>query len=417
MRYTRIIVLTTLAVAASVSSCGNDDAAETSNPGTNDGSTTAPTTNRERDLASFAGPLQEAVDRDITGDSRNVAEIVLVRAGASELTAASGVADPPSGDTDPPSGVAIDTTMSFRIASVTKTFVAAATLRLVEDGRFTMDAAIDALLSDALTTTLVNGGYRPDLITVRHLLTHTGGILDFTFGPGIDYVGQIVAAPQREWSRQDQIDLAMTGQPVGAPGQTYHYSDTGYGLLGAIIEQATGQNLGASLRSLLAFDRLGLDHTYLELIEPTPVDQPPRVHQFFGELDTFDWSPTIDLYGGGGLVSTLDDLAMFFRALHRGQVFTDPSTLELMHEVPATNADVRVPGDPTAYGAAAGLFRSEIGGATCWSHEGFWGVRVAYCPDLDAGFALSISQAIRGEAYDPALVGGVIVEAMTSGAE
>jgi len=416
MRYTRIIVLTTLAVAAAVSSCADDDPAEISNPGADDGSTTTasptttPTTNKERDPASFAVPLQEAVDRDLATDDRNVAEIAMVRAGASELTAASGVADPRT-------GVAIDPTMSFRIASVTKTFVAAATLRLVENGKFTIDAPIDALLSDPLTVTLVNGGYRPDIITVRQLLTHTSGILDFTFGPGIDYVGQIVASPQREWTRQDQVDLAMTGQPVGAPGQTYHYSDTGYGLLGAIIERATGQNLGASLRSLLAFDRVNLDHTYLELIEPTPADQPPRVHQFFGELDTFDWSPTIDLFGGGGLVSTLDDLVTFFRALHRGEIFTDPSTLGLMQEVPETNADVRVPGDPTAYAAASGLFRSEIGGVTCWSHEGFWGVRVAYCPDLDAGFALSISQAIRSGAYDPAPVGQVIVEAMTSSRE
>ena len=410
MRYIRTILLATLAVAfVAVSACGGNSA-KSSKPEVNDGSTTAPTTTPQRDLSSFAVALQDAVDRDITDDPQSVAEIALVRTGASELTAASGVADPQT-------AVAIDPTMSFRIASVTKTFVAAATLRLVEEGRLAMDATIGSLLPDSLTATLVDGGYRPDLITVRQLLTHTSGILDFTFAPGIDYVGQVVAAPQREWTRQDQVDLAMTGQPVGAPGETYHYSDTGYGLLGAIIEQETGQTLAASLRSLLAFERLGLDHTYLELIEPTPAGQPPRIHQFFGELDTFDWSPTIDLFGGGGLVSTLDDLTTFFRALHRGEVFTDPSTLELMHEVPATNADVRVPGDPTPYDAAAGLFRSEIAGVTCWSHEGFWGVRVAYCPELDAGFALSISQATRGGSYDPALVGGVIVEAITSTTE
>jgi D-alanyl-D-alanine carboxypeptidase len=356
---------------------------------------------RREGLEPIAVELQEAVAADLVADPTLIGQIALARSGDAEISAAAGFADP---TTRRPIGAS----HSFRIASVTKTFVAAATLRLVELGEFSVEDPIGPLLPDSLVTLLADGGYRTDQITVRQLLTHTGGVVDFTFGPGMDYLARVLADPTREWSREQQVALAMAAQPVGAPGKTYHYSDTGYALLGAIIETATGTDLGRSLRTLLDYQRLSLDHTYLEQIEPAPPGQPPRLHQYFGDLDTFGWSPTIDLYGGGGLVSTLDDLVTFFSALLEGDVFDQQATLALMLEVPATNTDVRVPGDPRPYAAAAGLFRSDVGGAECWGHEGFWGVSVTVCPALGGAWATSVSQATRSAAYDPTTVARVL---------
>ena len=64
----------------------------------------------------------------------------------------------------------------FRIASNTKTFTAAAVLRLVEQNRLALDTPIDGLLAPETVDALLAGGYRPDAITVRHLLVHTSGI-------------------------------------------------------------------------------------------------------------------------------------------------------------------------------------------------------------------------------------------------
>lgn len=395
---TALIAVTLMAVA-----CGADESSPAKEA-------TATSTTTPDVLAPFADRLRTAVADDVSNDPTLIGQIALLRVGADQIDASAGLADPGTNE-------AIDSTMSFRIASVTKTFVAAATLRLVEDGAFSLDDPISTLLPPALTATLRDGGYQPERITVRQLLTHTSGVLDFTFAPGLDFVGQVIADPQRSWSRSDQVQLAMTGDPVGAPGETYHYSDTGYALVGAIIETATGTDLGTALRTLLDYERLGLDHTYLESIEPTPAGQPTRVHQFFGQLDTFGWSPTIDLYGGGGLVSTLDDLVTFFAALLDGDVFDRPDTLTTMLDIPDTNTDVRIPGDPRPYAAAAGLFRHQILESTCWGHDGFWGVSVTVCPDLDAVYATSVSQATRSATYDPGAVLAVMHEAIARSAQ
>jgi hypothetical protein len=126
--------------------------------------------------------------------------------------------------------------MSFRIASVTKTFVAAAILRLVETGRFALDTPVEGLLDEQLVGLLRDGGYDPSAITVEQLLTHTSGLLDDAFGPGRDYLARVLADPTRRWARADQVAYAMEGDPVGPPGGQFHYSDTRWVLLGALLD-------------------------------------------------------------------------------------------------------------------------------------------------------------------------------------
>jgi D-alanyl-D-alanine carboxypeptidase len=196
--------------------------------------------------------------------------------------------------------------------------------------------------------------------------------------------------PSRVWTRAEQIQFAVdTADPVGEPGGQYSYSDTGYSLLGELIEQQTGQSLGAAVRSLLDYERLGLTATYWEQFEDAPAGT-FMAHQYVGEVDiTAMLHSTADLYGAGGMVSTTHDLALFFRALVRGEVFERAETLEIMLTIPETNMGA----DDGVMDAAMGIYRLSGDGLTCWTHSGSWGVIVLYCPELDIAIARSINQA------------------------
>jgi D-alanyl-D-alanine carboxypeptidase len=142
------------------------------------------------------------------------------------------------------------------------------------------------------------------------------------------------------------------------------------------------------------FAGLHLDATYVESLEPAPPNAASRAHQYVGELDGFDADPSFDGYGPAGLVSTVDDLATFYRAVLRGDVFSEPATLDAMLEIPATNAEAQ---------AGMGIFHIDVAGNDCWSHSGFWGTFVLTCPQIDVTVAASWNQALPDD-FDPETV-------------
>jgi D-alanyl-D-alanine carboxypeptidase len=286
-------------------------------------------------------------------------------------------------------GARLSPDAGFRIASNTKTFTAAAVLRLVEEGALALDDPIADRLAPETVDTLRAGGYRPDAITVRQLLLHTSGVYDY--GRDLAYQAAVNADPARHWTRLEQVHWAMDhGRPIGAPGERYAYSDTGYILLGEIAERSSGAPLAQAVRTLLHFDRLALDETYWESLEPAPPGITGRAHQYMGDLDGYGLDPSFDLYGAAGLVSTVDDLSAFYRALLRGELFARPETLATMLRIPASN---------TGPQAGMGIFRHDVAGVTCWGNAGMWGTFVVTCPDLDVTIAVSIDQAMPGPDY------------------
>ncbi|MGH2631655.1 MAG: serine hydrolase domain-containing protein [Actinomycetota bacterium] len=278
----------------------------------------------------------------------------------------------------------------FRIASVTKSFVAAATLRLVEDGRLSLEDTVAELLPGDYDELLRSGGYDTAAITLRHLLTHSSGIYDFAadaYDPSITdgFTSQVYHDLGRRWTRFEQVGFAVShGKPYGPPGSRFGYSDTGACLVGEVLERVTGLTMGGAIRDLVGYERLGLTQTWQETIEPEPTNLPPLSHQYEGEYDVAEMDASIDLYGGGGLMSTCRDLARFFRGLLGGEVFAIPSTLATMTttlvDVPLAEG-VGDPDDPST--AAMFLFRAEVGGETWWGHEGFWGTIAYTCPARD----------------------------------
>jgi D-alanyl-D-alanine carboxypeptidase len=386
VRCRRIAIIASTALAvANLPSCGSDatkgvDAAVTAAVTGGTVSTTARrsvegVTARLKDLVAVAGRSSASIPGlalHLEAPRRQL-----------DLTVATGLADRTRATPLVPGA-------GFRIASNTKTFTAAAILRLVEDGRLRLDAPIADLLPPETSDALRGDGYRPDVITVRQLLQHTSGIYNVGRDPA--YIAAVTADPGKRWTRLEQVRFAMDhGDPVGEPGARYAYSDTGYVLLGEILERVMRAPLADAYRTLLDFEGLGLTATYLESLEPAPSADSPRAHQYVGDVDGYDLDASFDLYGAGGLVSTVDDLGAFYRALVRGDVFRRPETLATMLEIPASNAEA---------GAGMGIFRTDLDGNTCWSHSGFWGTFVLTCPQIDVTIAASWDQAEPAADFD-----------------
>jgi D-alanyl-D-alanine carboxypeptidase len=228
---------------------------------------------------------------------------------------------------------------------------------------------------------LRRGGYDPGRITVRHLLHHTSGLFDY--GMSDAYQAAVMAAPGRRWSRTDQVAFAMEhGRPLGPPGTVFQYADTGYLLLGDILERATGLALGPALRHLLDYGRLGLRRTWLESVDPTPWFAGERAHQYMGDVDMTGFDPSMDLWGGGGMVATTGDLARFTHGLFHGRAFRRTATLDTMlTRAPAGTRDFRM-----------GLFRIEVDGVEGLGHTGFWGTFAFHFPALGATVAGTVTQ-------------------------
>lgn len=354
-------------------------------------------------MTGLEAELHDALAADVAASPSLPGQVLHVHAPAAgvDATLVAGLADRAA-------GVPLEPGHGFRVASVTKTFTAAAVLRLVEEGRVALDDAIGRVLPAEYVSVLREGGYDPDRITVRHLLTHTGGVYDYATDER--FHAAAFGDPGHRWSRMEQVRAAMEwGSPRFEPGEGFHYSDTGYVLLGALIERLTRLPLAEAFRTLLDFERLGLDETYLESLEPPPCAAGQLAIPYFGEDPVAGLDPSVDLYGGGGLVSSAEDLARFYRALLRGEVFRDPATLEAMTAVPA--AGEGVPGG--AYAMA--LQRRTIGGEDCWGHTGFWGTAAFHCPASDVTIVRHTNQAQPGPDFVFAALFARIAEVLGMG--
>jgi D-alanyl-D-alanine carboxypeptidase len=219
---------------------------------------------------------------------------------------------------------ALSTGAGFRVASITKTFVAVVVLQLVHERRLQLDDPVAQYLPRAPG---VAG------VTVRELLDHTSGIPDYSavdekFGPGL------LRDRDRTWTADELIALAATARPTFAPGTDYQYSNTNYLLLGQVIEAVTGSSWAAQVKARI-LDPLHLTGTSVPGLEPGPPVVP-------GYDDTDNdgnrenvetgrgWTSLVSSEGpAGAIVSTAADLAAFGTALFHGRLL-DPAGMRLM---------------------------------------------------------------------------------------
>lgn len=283
----------------------------------------------------------------------------------------------------------------FRIASITKTFTAAVIVQLAAEGRLGFDDLMaDHLPPDHLDLvprlhTFEGTSYGAS-ITVRQLLTHSSGLFDYAQSEG--FIGEIITDPSAVWTPRRMLEGSIVwGQPHFAPdtGYGYAYSDTGYVLLGLIIEHLDGRPLHESYRARL-LEPLGLQGTYLEGFEPHR--GPALAHTHEGVHDTSIIHGSAD-WAGGGLVSTLDDLATFAQALVDGRVVARPLLDEMLRY------DFRVL-DPARHSAGFlgygfGVEARDSDGFLLRGHRGHWGAWMHVDPLSRLTITGTINQADR----------------------
>ncbi|WP_425071009.1 serine hydrolase domain-containing protein [Sagittula sp. S175] len=275
-----------------------------------------------------------------------------------------GMVSSAAGDADPDGRVMTPGT-PIRIASHTKSFTAAAILRLWETGRFDLDAPIGALIPAAQIDMFRAGGYDPNAITVRPMLLHSSGPADHA--KTVSYQAAVFADPGRIWTRADQLAvLREATEPTGLPGARFHFSDTGYAILGGIVERQTGLPLGQAVRDLLR-----LDETAMRWKGELPADGAARAHPWIGETNTFAIHGSIDAHGGGGIVARVEATARAYAALIGGSVFDDPQTLEVM---------LAAPDHPEGSPYRMEFHADHLDGVAAYRHAGFWGIEALALP-------------------------------------
>lgn len=270
------------------------------------------------------------------------------------------------------------------IAGNTKPYVAATILRLVEQGSLNLDQPIGKLLVPRSLKLLNDAGYRCNDITVKQLLSHTSGIRDYV---DEGYLKFVSTHRNYQWTRDEQIArAAKAGGPLAAPGDSFRYADINYLLLTEIIERQTKMPFYDAMRSLLDYKKLHLDETWFAKLEPIPVKTFPRAHQYWDEfrIDAYDVDPSWDLYGGGGMLSTMKEMALFFQYLFDGSVFKDNATLSLMTH------DVHPIGEVNY---CLGVRKISVAGKEAYNHGGGLGTDVIYIPELHATVAVAALEA------------------------
>jgi CubicO group peptidase (beta-lactamase class C family) len=235
----------------------------------------------------------------------------------------------------------------FQSGSLGKQFTAAAVLSLVEEGKIALDDPIAKYLPDA------PAAFGP--ITVRHLLTHTSGIPDYTDGT-FDL--------RRDLTEDDLARMAFGLTLEFAPGARWNYSNTGYVLLGIIVRKASGRFYGDVLRERV-FVPLGMKTTRVISEEDIVPHRAAGYRLVKGELKNQEWvAPSLNTTADGALYFSILDLVAWDRGLRTGAVLKPASWT-------AAFTPVRLASGKT-YPYAFGWGVDEVAGQTVLGHGGSW---------------------------------------------
>ncbi|MGV4986762.1 serine hydrolase domain-containing protein [Streptomyces sp. NRAIS4] len=248
----------------------------------------------------------------------------------------------------------------FRIASTGKALMATVILQLVDDGKLSLDDTVDRWLPG-----LIDGnGNDGRKITVRQLLQNTSGLHDDL--PGYDTPQQYYQHRYDTYTPEQIVARAMKHHPDFRPGTGWSYSNTGYVVLGMIVEKAAGHPWQEEVESRI-LKPLGMNHTYLPGTKSTLRRPHADGYQVFASGERTDVTEQIvpDL---GGYVSTTADVNRFFQGLLGGKLLSAARMAEMQNTVPVPKPfDAFWPGG--RYGL--GLVNRPLScGGSYWSHEG-----------------------------------------------
>ena len=273
------------------------------------------------------------------------------------------------------------------LGSVGKTYASAVALQMIAEGRFGLDDTLEKFFGkEPWFGRIANAS----AITVRHLMTHTSGLVRYEFNP--KFTTDLSAQPDKVWSGVDRLSYLFDAKPPFAPGAGWEYSDTNYIVLGMIIEQVAKGSYYDELRKriLVPFglkDTVPADsRTVQGLVQGYAGPNNP-----FGGKDEmitdgrFAVNPQFE-WTGGGLAVTALDLARWGKVLYEGKVLTPQSMALLLDGVQAKL------GPESKYGLGVIIRPSPLG--ITYGHSGFmpgYQTELMYFPELKTSVAVQVN--------------------------
>ena len=329
----------------------------------------------------FSQTAQQILEQSYPADGPGAA-VIVTEGGKTVYASGRGLADIKAGKPITPDTV-------FRLGSITKQFSAAVVMQLVDEGKLSLDDPLSKFLPD-----YPQGGS----ITVRQLLNHTSGVQSYTNIPG--------------WMNEASISRPLTTAQLVAefkdkpapskPGEQWEYNNSGYVLVGAIIEKVTGKLWHEAIEERIARP--------LKLSSIRFGENPPQAMAvgYYGGDSKAEPAMRIHMnvpHAAGGLIGSVGDLAAWGNALHNGKVVSAASYSAMT--TPAKTSD----GKDHPYGF--GLAMDEVRGSKTIAHGGGipgFSTNSVYVPEK------KLFVAVFTNANDPAASPGITAQRLAAAA-
>ncbi|HDR4766567.1 TPA: beta-lactamase family protein [Bacillus cereus] len=249
------------------------------------------------------------------------------------------------------------TDFRFRIGSTTKTFTATVLLQLAGENRLNLDDSIEKWLPGVIQ----GNGYDSNQITIRQILNHTSGIADYIKSKDFD-----MKDTKKAYTAEELVKMGISLPPDFAPGKGWSYSNTGYVLLGMLIEKVTGNSYAEEVENRI-IEPLDLSNTFSpgnSTVIPGPKHARGYV-KYDGESGLKDvtyFNPSI-ASSAGDMISTADDLNKFFSYLLSGKLLKEQQLKQMLTTVPTGIEEID--------GYGLGIYETKLpNGVSIWGHAG-----------------------------------------------
>ncbi len=281
----------------------------------------------------------------------------------------------------------------FHTASIGKTFTAAVIFQLIQEKKLSLSDKIEKFFPKEYLKGLFNydrTDWSPE-VTVEQLLNHTSGVADY-FG---DYkemptlMKSFIDEPDRFWTPRELVEFTRNNQKaLSKPGEKFNYTDTGYILLGMIVEKITSKTFEKNLEERF-FVPLQMKNTYMHLrSKPLSRSNLDLSNILFNKKDVTDFKSVSLDWAGGGLITTTEDLLIFHRALREGKILSEktvselPGNFEFHSGIYYGNGYMRV-----KFGDMLFLM---AGTPELYGHSGILSTHMFYCPKYDSHIIMNL---------------------------
>jgi D-alanyl-D-alanine carboxypeptidase len=231
---------------------------------------------------------------------------------------------------------ALNPNQPFHAASIGKLFTAVAIMQLAEEGTLELaDPVADYLAADVLAGLFVHGGIDyAQKVTIAQLMEHTSGVADYFADPvdtGMTVQQDIIQNTDTVWTPDMLLSVTRERQnAVGMPGKQFHYTDTGYILLGLIIERIEQKPFHQVLADRF-FVPLAMVDSYMPYRStPTNAQPLPMADAWVDGVNLRAARSISADWAGGGVVTTPNDLLRFSQALHNYSLISKASYLRMI---------------------------------------------------------------------------------------